>query len=71
MDDPAASAPPKAMSAPDPDDESGSAPSLVVEGRDSPTPVARVGRYRLHVRSGRQRQIRLRYSQQEYDTVTQ
>lgn len=65
MDDPAASAPPQAMSAPDPDDESGSAASLVVEGRDSPTPVSRVGRYRPHVRSGRQRQIRLRYSQQE------
>ena len=72
MVDPAPSAPPTARFAPDHDDDRpGSDGSFGVEGPDSPRPGSRVGRYRPHLRSGRQRQIRLRYSQQEYDTVTQ
>lgn len=34
----------------------------------SPT-TARVGRYRPHTPGGRQRQVRLRYTEQEYTTV--
>lgn len=70
MIDPGTSAPPTARFALDPDDDGpGSDASLVAEGPDSPRPFSRV--YRPHVRSGRQRQIRLRYSQQEYGAVTQ
>ena len=71
MVDPATSAPSTARFAPDPDDDdSGSDGSVVVEGRDSPMPFSRVGRYRAHVRSGRRRQIHLRYSEHEYNAVT-
>lgn len=67
---PTSTAPPSTPSAPEPDDQKlADGVALVNVDGDSPTVSPTVRRYRPHARPGRTRQVRLRYSELEYDTV--
>lgn len=68
---PTTTAPPSTPSAPEVDGQKlADRIELDDVDRDSPTVPPTVGRYRPHARPGRTRQVRLRYSQLEYETVT-
>ncbi len=68
---PTTTAPPSTPSAPGVNGQKLADGDLLNEvDSDSPTVSATVGRYRPHARPGRRRQVRLRYSDHEYETVT-
>lgn len=71
MLNPTTTAAPSTLAAPEPDGQKiGDGVALDEVDRDSPALSPPVGRYRPHARPGRRRQVRLRYSDQEYETVT-
>jgi hypothetical protein len=66
---PTSTAPPSTPAAPEPDDQKIGDGVPVVDDRDSSALSPTVGRYRPHARPGRTRQVRLRYTSQEYQAV--